>query len=195
MPSGSDEGLTPALNNRPLRPRSPARRQPEDRDRRRNDGAGSDPGTHPPARRTGLRGLVPGLQIVVGDQPSRRGAAEVPEGAEILSTVADQHRAVEFRVAADIVIVARVERRSIGREPGFVRTEVTARNIAPSLRASAQSTTRSPRSRITIRLPVGASAAARVAPRCPSRQSRCPGRPSSRASHLSHRSKATAFPC
>src|SRR5690606_30783780 len=40
--------------------------------------------------------------------------------------IADQHRAEEFGIAADIVIIAGVERRTIGLIPELLRTKETA---------------------------------------------------------------------
>lgn len=44
----------------------------------------------------------------------------VPDFAKIFLAIARQHRAVEFRISADIVIIAGIERSAIGLVPAFL---------------------------------------------------------------------------
>ena len=75
-----------------------------------------------------LLGLcVPGFQLLIGKWPCRRdSAAGEFEFGKILFAVAEQHRAVEFRVAADDVVIPRVEGLAVLVEPGLFRPEMAA---------------------------------------------------------------------
>src|ERR1041385_3779528 len=63
--------------------------------------------------------LVIGFEIVVGDGPGGRDAAVVNELAEIFAAEAEEGRAVEFGVAADIVVGVGVEFFAIFVAPDF----------------------------------------------------------------------------
>ena len=53
---------------------------------------------------------------------------------EILGAIADQDRAIEFRVATDVVVVTGTERSSVRAvEPKFVGSEVTPLEDRPSV--------------------------------------------------------------
>ena len=74
-----------------------------------------------------LLGLgIPGLELVIGDRPRRRDAAEMLHLGKVFLAVADEHRAVEFRVAADIIIIAGVEEPAAGLAPHLLRAEMAA---------------------------------------------------------------------
>ena len=117
-PSGSEEGCSAgALQSRAHARRSPARRAPAETDRVGE--WGGSVGSSPSAPRTLIQLLgrpVPRLQLVVGERPGRRDAVGMLRSRSKSSrAVAEQHRAVELRVAADIVVVAGVEGRAVGR--------------------------------------------------------------------------------
>ena len=82
--------------------------------------------------------LIPRLHLVIGDRPAGCRSAKMPDRSEVLGAVAEQHRAVELGVAADIVVVARVERLALGRHPALLGAEVAAaedRRVVPRLGA------------------------------------------------------------
>ena len=61
------------------------------------------------------------LELIVTDGPGRRKAVFVLEFAEVALAQAEQGGAVDFRVAADIVVQAGVERLAGAAEPGLLR--------------------------------------------------------------------------
>ncbi|MNV60930.1 hypothetical protein D3C71_1534160 [compost metagenome] len=67
-----------------------------------------------------LRLAVPWLQLFVGERPGGRHAFPVPDLAEVFLAITGQHRAVEFRISADIVIIAGIERSAIGLVPALL---------------------------------------------------------------------------
>src|SRR5271157_2897294 len=66
----------------------------------------------------GLR--VVGLEIVVGDGPCRRNPAMMVQLAEVALAQAKQRRAVEFGIAADVVVGVRMKVVSVLVEPRLV---------------------------------------------------------------------------
>ena len=82
----------------------------------------------------GLR--IPRLEFVIGDGPGRRDAAEMLHLRKIFLAVADQHRAVELRIAADIVVVAGIEALAAGLAPHLLRPEMAAPEDRARCRAS-----------------------------------------------------------
>ncbi|ACP27040.1 needs to be deleted [Sinorhizobium fredii NGR234] len=78
-----------------------------------------------------LRLGVPRLELLVGKRPGGRDAFEVAHLLEVLAAVAGEHRAVEFRVAADIVVVAGVEAGAARLVPGLLRPEMAALEDRP----------------------------------------------------------------
>ncbi len=73
-----------------------------------------------------FRPAIPWFQHVIGKGPCRRHAFQMRKFLKILAPIADQHRAEEFGIAADIVIIAGIERRTIGLIPELLRTKETA---------------------------------------------------------------------
>src|ERR1700712_4616632 len=74
-----------------------------------------------------LLGLaIPRLEFLVGERPGRRNAVEMLHLLEILAPVTNEDRAVEFRIAADIVVVARIEAGTALFVPGLPRAKVAA---------------------------------------------------------------------
>ena len=74
------------------------------------------------------------LELVVADRPRRRDAAVMPQLAEVLSPQPEQRRAVELRVAADVVVGVRMQRlaRPASRHTSFVwyfASTLTAREL------------------------------------------------------------------
>ena len=75
--------------------------------RERARSAGGSVGSSPrlPVHEVELLGLgVVGLEVGVGDRPRRRDAAVVADLAEVALAQAEEDRAVELRVAADVVL-------------------------------------------------------------------------------------------
>src|SRR5262249_57941949 len=64
---------------------------------------------------------VIGLEIVVADRPGGRDPAMVPDLAEILLAQAEQRGAVEFGVAADVIMDAGMESPTVLAVPGLPR--------------------------------------------------------------------------
>jgi hypothetical protein len=64
--------------------------------------------------------VVPRREGLVGEGPRRGHAVGVLHRREILRTVADQHRAVELGIAADMIVVARSEPPTGVIQPGLV---------------------------------------------------------------------------
>ena len=62
-----------------------------------------------------------GLEVIVAERPGRRDPAVVPDLAEILLAQAEQRRAIKFRVAADVVMNAGMERASVFAVPRLLR--------------------------------------------------------------------------
>ena len=56
--------------------------------------------------------VVVGLEVVVGERPGRRDAAVVADLAEVALAEPEEDRAVELRLAADVVVLAGMERLS-----------------------------------------------------------------------------------
>ena len=73
-----------------------------------------------------LRSGVPRLQFVVAEQPARRRSFAVRDRGKVFSAIADQYRAVELGVAANVVVVAGIEGLPCPVEPGLLRPENTA---------------------------------------------------------------------
>ncbi len=73
-----------------------------------------------------LGARVPRLEFVVIERPARRRAVGILDRAEVLRAIADQHRAVELGVAADIIVVAGIERLARAVDPGLLRAEDAA---------------------------------------------------------------------
>lgn len=73
-----------------------------------------------------FRLAIPRLQFVIGKGPCGRHAFQMRKLFKILTPIADQHRAVEFGIAADIVIIAGIERRTTGLVPQLLRTKEPA---------------------------------------------------------------------
>ena len=89
-------------------------------------------------------------------------------GSEILRPIASEDRAVELRVAADVIVIAGIEGRARAVDPRLLRTIDAAledRARVPRVGTVGQRTW--PRSRMTMRAPDGASPAASVAPPMP----------------------------
>ena len=68
-----------------------------------------------------LRLGVVGRQVLVGERPGRRDPVGVPHNPEIALAQPQQHRAVHFRIAADPVVYAGMERLAVFIVPGLVR--------------------------------------------------------------------------
>ena len=68
--------------------------------------------------------LVEGLQRLIGQRPAGGCALQMAQGSEIFAAVAQQHGPVEFRIAADIVVIAGVEGPTLSVQPGFRRAEM-----------------------------------------------------------------------
>src|SRR5687768_17360146 len=74
-----------------------------------------------------LLGLgIPRLEVIIGDGPCRRDAAEMLHLGKIFLAVADEHRTVEFRVAADVIVVAGIEELAAGFAPHLLGAEMAA---------------------------------------------------------------------
>src|SRR5690606_32265929 len=74
-----------------------------------------------------LLGLaVPGLELLIGKGPGGGDAAEMLQLHKILAAVADEHSSVKLRIAADEVVVSRVESLAAGLAPELLRPEVPA---------------------------------------------------------------------
>ena len=115
-----------------------------------------------------LGAAVPGLHLLVGERPARRRAFRELGGGEILRPIADQDRAVELRVAADVIVIAGIERRARAVDPRLLGTKNAAlKDRARVARVGTVRQRTSPRSRMRMRAPVGASPAASVAPPMP----------------------------
>src|SRR6185503_12116210 len=63
--------------------------------------------------------IVVALQVVVADRPRRRDSAVMLQDAEILPAKAEERCAIEFRVAANIVVSVRMERLAFLVVPVF----------------------------------------------------------------------------
>ncbi len=111
--------------------------------------------------------LIPRLQTVVTDRPARRRSAQMAQGGEIFAAIAQQHGPIEFRIAADIVVVAGIEGLAVAIQPLLLRPEMRLAEMASASRSAEEGVSLSPFSTIRIRLPVGASWAASVAPPIP----------------------------
>ena len=68
--------------------------------------------------------LVEGLQRLIGQRPAGGCPLQMAQGSEIFAAVAQQHGPVEFRIAADIVVIAGVEGPTLSVQPGFRRAEM-----------------------------------------------------------------------
>ena len=73
----------------------------------------------------GLR--VVRLQIVIGDRPRRRNAAVMPELAEVFLAQTKQRRAVELRIAADVVVRVRMQLLAVVVAPDFLGVGICPR--------------------------------------------------------------------
>src|SRR6516164_4077329 len=69
----------------------------------------------------GLRPRVVGLEILVRDRPRRGEAAVMFHVTEVLAPQTEQRRAVEFRVAADVVVSMRMKLAAITIAPRLFR--------------------------------------------------------------------------
>jgi hypothetical protein len=69
---------------------------------------------------------IPWLQHIISKRPRRRNAIPVFKRREILFAVADQHGAIEFRVAADVIVVPWTKAAAVLIKPGLVRSKDTA---------------------------------------------------------------------
>ncbi len=70
-----------------------------------------------------LRARVPGLQLFVPERPARRRPFAIGDGREILGAIADQHGAIELRIAADVVVIAGMEGVTRPVDPRLFRPE------------------------------------------------------------------------
>ena len=69
---------------------------------------------------------IPRLDLVIVERPAGGRAFGVLNRSEILRAVADQHRAIHLGVAADVIVIAGIERLAGGVEPGLLRPEHAA---------------------------------------------------------------------
>ncbi len=152
-PSGSEKGCRPTLAMRVARRRDRRlvghRRKGIGR-RMARLGAGPNPARRAPGRaprRAHTRARA--RRNRTASPASRRRDSSI--GREVLGAVADQHRAVEFRVAADVIVVAGVEwlrpRRRAKSPPGERRRAGRSRARRAFCGLSAK---RAPRSRMRI---------------------------------------------
>ncbi len=116
-----------------------------------------------------LLGLgVIGLEFVVADRPGRRDAVVMLQLAEILLAQAIQRRAEHLCRAADEIVHLRLERLAVGQQPGIWRdVAVVGEDARRRSSCCASRGSQSPRSRIRIFLPDGASRCASVPPPAP----------------------------
>ena len=115
-----------------------------------------------------LSPCVPRLEFVISKRPTSCRPVAVGDWRKILRAVSQKDRTVELRVAANIVIIAGIKGFALRRRSTFPvgGTRRAERSLEES-RASAQSRSRAPRSRINMLAPLGASPAAHVAPPIP----------------------------
>ncbi len=90
----------------------------------------------------GLR--VPGLEVVVRQRPLGRDAVDVVNGAEVTLAHAEQDRAVDLGVAADVVVLLRVELLAVLVDPlpGVAVAEVAPDGARVPVLASRAGTSR-----------------------------------------------------
>jgi hypothetical protein len=68
---------------------------------------------------------------VVRERPAGRRSPAIGDRLEILRPITKQHCAIEFRVAADVIVVPRIERLPGAVEPGLLRPENAALENGP----------------------------------------------------------------
>src|ERR1700739_1980106 len=74
---------------------------------------------------------IPRLQHFIAKRPCRRNAIPVFKRREISFAVADQHGAIEFRVAANVVVVPWIKAAAVRVKPGLGRPKDTALEDRP----------------------------------------------------------------
>src|SRR5580700_1828854 len=97
---------------------------------------------------------VPRLQHFIRKRPRGRNAIPVFERREVAFAVADQHGAIEFWVAAYVVVVPGIKAVAVRVKPSFDRTKDTALKDRP--RAAGCAPRWKSRSRIAMRAPLPA---------------------------------------
>src|SRR5215472_13018287 len=73
-----------------------------------------------------LGSRIPRFELAVAERPTRCRPFAIGDRLKILRAIPDQDRAVELRIAADVIVVARVEGASRAVEPGLLRPEHAA---------------------------------------------------------------------
>lgn len=68
-----------------------------------------------------LGAAIPRLHLRIGERPARRHAFRVLDRREVLRPVAGQNGAIELAVAADVIVIAGIERRARAVDPCLLR--------------------------------------------------------------------------
>jgi hypothetical protein len=97
---------------------------------------------------------IPRLQHFTPKRPRGGNAIPVCKSREIAFAVADQHGAIEFRVAADVIVVHRIEAAALRVTPSLDRSKDTALGRSPARRGMRAEM--EPRSRTAKRAPLPA---------------------------------------
>jgi hypothetical protein len=74
---------------------------------------------------------IPRLQHFISKRPRWRNAIPVFKRGEISFAVADQHGAIEFRVAADVIVVTWIKAAAVRVKPSLDRSKDTALEDRP----------------------------------------------------------------
>ena len=74
---------------------------------------------------------IPRLQHFIPKRPCGRNAIPVFKRREIPLAIADQHGAIEFRVAADVIVVPWIKAATVRVKPGLDRSKHTALEDRP----------------------------------------------------------------
>ncbi len=114
-----------------------------------------------------FRAAIPRLQLLIGERPCGRNAFQMRHFRKILAAIADQHRAKEFGVAADIVVVAGIEWRTAGLVPELLRAKEALLENGARVAVFRPVREMLPASRMRMSAPDTARPAAIVAPPIP----------------------------